>query len=201
MLRVGLTGGIGCGKTTVGSLFEKREIPVIDADNIAHQLVKPGQPALHKITEAFGQDFIQPDGSLDRAKMRSLVFNNPIKKKQLEGILHPLVFAAIQAEAGQLHTRYCLISIPLLFETGAQGQVDRVLVVDCPEAIQIERVKQRDKLEEKIIHAILNSQLSRQQRLALADDIIDNSGNDGNHLVEQVENLHNFYHAISTSLR
>jgi len=200
MLKVGLTGGIGCGKTTVSNHFKQLGIPVIDADLIAHRLVEPSQPALQQITDEFGEEFLQISGSLDRTKLRNLVFNHPEKKQLLEGIMHPLVFAAIQNEVDRLSSAYCIISIPLLFETGMQAIADRVLVVDCLETEQIQRVEQRDKLDESIIRAIVASQIARTDRLAQADDVIDNSANNNN-LAAQVEKLHNFYESISTSLR
>ena len=202
MLRVGLTGGIGCGKSRVSLLFEKLGAPVIDADQIAHRLVEPRQPALNRIIDAFGIGFLKEDGTLDRAKLRHLVFNDSLKKRQLEEIMHPLVFEAIQAAIETLKNSYCIVCVPLLLETGMSHHiVDRILVVDCPESVQIDRVKQRDNLSEDLIQAIINSQISRAERLAQADDIIDNSEEGGGHLSEQVEKLDNFYRSISASLR
>jgi dephospho-CoA kinase len=196
VFKVGLTGGIGCGKTTVGELFTELNVPVIDADNIAHHLVEPGQPALLAIRKAFGDEILKPDGSLNRAELRERVFSNPKQKQKLESILHPLVFAAIQEKIDQLNSPYCVISIPLLFETQKNQFVDRILVVDCPIEIQIARVKLRNNLVDARIRSIIDSQVSREFRLKHADDVIDNSDS-SNGLAEHVKKLHNLYLAIS----
>jgi dephospho-CoA kinase len=201
MLRVGLTGGIGCGKSTVSALFETLNVPVIDADRFSHDLVKPGQPALVQIADEFGNAYLTADGTLDRAKLRSLVFNNQHQKQKLEAIIHPHIFKAIDEALTQLTSAYCILSIPLLFETGMKKLVDRVLVVDCTEEEQISRVKLRDHLPEETIRAIMRSQISRAERLSQADDIIENTGKDIVSLREQVERLHNFYHVTALSLR
>lgn len=192
MFKVGLTGGIGCGKSTASRLFRDFDIPVIDADDIAHELVSPGQPALIEITLAFGESMLNPDGSLNRSKLRNLVFSDSQAKAKLEAIMHPLVYAAMQNHIETLTAPYCIVSIPLLFETGRIHYVDRILVVDCPLETQIERVKQRDNLDESTIQAIISSQVSREYRLAHADDIIDNTATSAD-LAENVKKLHNFY--------
>jgi dephospho-CoA kinase len=199
VLKVGLTGGIGCGKTTVSKLFAKLNVPVIDADKIAHQLVEPGQPALLEIGKVFGAQILNSDGSLNRAQLREVVFSDPQQKQKLEAILHPLVFAAIQDKVDQLNNPYCIISIPLLFETRTTHFVDRILVIDCPVETQIERVKRRDALDNERIQSIINSQVSKEFRIAHADDIIDNSETGGG-LAEHVKKLHNLYLSISASL-
>jgi dephospho-CoA kinase len=193
VFKVGLTGGIGCGKTTVSRLFAELDVPVIDADSIAHQLVEPEQPALIKLGEVFGNHIINSDGSLHRAQLREIVFSDSSQKQQLEAILHPLVFAEIQTITATLSYPYCIISIPLLFETQRTQFVDRILVIDCPEKIQIERVKRRDGLDEAQIQSIINTQVSREFRLTHADDVIDNTQTTGNELAEQVKKLHNQY--------
>lgn len=198
MLKIGLTGGIGCGKTTVGKLFEQAGVPVIDADDIAHRLVEPGQPALKAIVSVFGDNILTNDGSLSRAQLRDIVFSDSEKKNQLEAILHPEVFRTIQNSVDKLETPYCIICIPLLFETGQTGYVDRILVIDCPVAEQIKRVSIRNGLEQSRIMTIIDSQVSREFRLRHADDLIDNSGN-GDGLAQQVKKLHNFYVSISTT--
>ena len=174
MLKIGLTGGIGCGKTTVAKIFEHLNIPVIDADEIAHQLVAIGQPALAGIRQVFGADCINPDGSLNRKKLRDVIFSDRQQKQKLEALLHPLVYQAIQTQLAQLHAPYCIISIPLLFETDMTALVDRILVVDCPVKTQIERVQQRDNITIDRIRAIIDSQASRTYRKTHADDVIDN---------------------------
>jgi dephospho-CoA kinase len=197
MLKVGLTGGIGSGKSTVARIFAGLNIPVLDADEIAHRLVEKGQPALAQISREFGPDMLNQDGSLNRGKLRELVFSDSMQKQKLEAILHPLVFKAIETELEQLTSPYCIIGIPLLFETGMTHFVDRILVIDCPVEIQIKRVRLRDNLTLKRIQSIIDNQVSRAFRTANADDVIDNSGPDYG-LAEQVKKLHNLYLSLST---
>ncbi len=197
MLKVGLTGGIGCGKTTVAKIFAQLNIPVIDADEIAHRLVAIGQPALAQIHQEFGADILSPDGSLNRKKLGELIFSDPKQKQKLESILHPLVYQAIEAELRLLNAPYCIISIPLLFETNMSHFVDRILVVDCAVETQIERVRSRDNLTVERIQSIIDSQASRNFRIEQADDLIENSGTDDK-LAERVKKLHNLYLSLST---
>lgn len=196
MLKVGLTGGIGCGKSTVAKIFTKLSIPVLDADEIAHRLVEPGQPALVQIRREFGADILNPDGSLNRKNLRERVFSDLGQKQKLESILHPLIFKTLQTELEQLSAPYCIVSIPLLFETGMAHLVDRILVIDCPVEMQIERVKARDKMTVERIQSIIDSQVPRATRKAKANDLIDNSGADYR-LAEQVKKLHNLYLSLS----
>ncbi len=198
MLKIGLTGGIGCGKTTVTRLFEQLKIPVIDADVIAHQCVEPGQPALDILKDRFGTHILQSNGQLNRAFLRDQVFSSPQQKKLLESIMHPLIYQRIDEHVktlGHQHP-YCILSIPLLLETKQTRLVDRVLVIDCPEAQQRQRVRQRDQLSDARIDSIITSQVSRKQRLSQADDIIDNSDSLDS-LAEQVKKLHNQYLNLS----
>jgi dephospho-CoA kinase len=196
VLKIGLTGGIGCGKTTVALLFEQLKIPVIDADEIAHQLVAIGQPALIRIQEEFGADVFNLDGSLIRKKLRELIFSDPQKKQRLEAILHPLVYQSMQTKLEQLNSPYCIICIPLLFETHMTCFVDRILVVDCPVETQIERVRKRDNMTMETIQSIIDSQVSRTFRKDQANDLIDNSETD-DRLAEEVKKLHNLYLSLS----
>jgi dephospho-CoA kinase len=199
MLKIGLTGGIGCGKTTVARVFEQLKIPVIDADEIARQLVAIGQPALARIQQKYGASVLNPDGSLNRKKLRELIFSDPKQKQKLESILHPLVYQSIQAELKQLNPLnkpYCIICIPLLFETNMSHFVDRILVVDCPVETQIERVRKRDNMTMERIQSIIDSQASRAFRKACAHDLIDNSKTD-DRLAEEVKKLHNLYLSLS----
>ena len=189
MYKVGLTGGIGCGKSTVSDLFKQCAVAVIDADEIAHALVTPGQKALSKISTAFGTGMINPDGSLNRHLLRDCIFQNAEKKRLLESIMHPLVYAEIDQQLNQLNTPYAIVSIPLLIETRMQSLVDHILVIDCPMEMQINRVKLRDKLSDSQITAIIDSQVSRTERLAHADSIIDNT-QDISYLSQQVSALH-----------
>jgi dephospho-CoA kinase len=197
VFKVGLTGGIGCGKTTASHLFTEFNVPVIDADDIAHQLVEPGQAALLEISKAFGDKTLSSDGSLDRHYLRDIVFSDGKKKQQLENILHPLVFDVMQEKINRLDSPYCILSIPLLFETRMTDFVDRILVIDCPIETQIARVKTRNNLTDATIRSIIDSQVNREYRLKHADDVIDNSDNNYCGLAEQVKKLHNLY--LSTS--
>lgn len=192
MLKVALTGGIGCGKSTAANIFAQWGAPVIDADQISHALVEPGAPALLEITRQFGPGILDSHGALDRSKLRMLVFSRPDCKHQLEAILHPLVYAEMQHLLQTLHYPYVILCIPLLLETKMQHFVDRILVIDCPVEQQIKRVKLRNKLSEEAIKAIIATQVSREQRLSAADDIIDNSG-DTTKLAEHIKKLHNLY--------
>jgi dephospho-CoA kinase len=197
MLKIGLTGGIGCGKSTVTKIFEQLKTPVIDADEIAHQLVAIGQPALAQIQQEYGSDVINPDGSLNRKLLRELIFSDCRQKQKLEAILHPLVYQSIQAKLKQLNTPYCIICIPLLFETNMAHLVDRILVVDCSVETQIKRLQKRDNMTIERIQSIIDSQASRDVRKAQANDLIDNSKTD-DRLAEDVKKLHNFYLSLST---
>lgn len=189
MYKVGLTGGIGCGKSTISDLFKQHDIPIIDADEIAHALVMPGQKSLSQISRCFGQSCISADGSLNRASLREIIFNDAEKKHQLESIMHPLIYAEIDHQLSLLIGSYCIISIPLLIETKMQSLVDHILVIDCPMEMQINRVKLRDTLNNTQITAIINSQVSRTERLVHADSIINNT-KDIAFLSQQVNNLH-----------
>ena len=197
MLKIGLTGGIGCGKTTVSKLFEHLNIPVIDADTLAHQLVEIGQPALNEIAHVFGSDILNVDGSLNRQKLSQLIFSNKQLKQELEAILHPRIYQAIQTAIQSLNSAYCIISIPLLFETNMIDLVDRILVIDCPVESQIERVQKRDGRPLAQIQAIIDNQVSRTYRITHAHDLLDTSiANDK--LAETVKKLHNLYLSLST---
>jgi len=189
MYKIGLTGGIGCGKSTVSDLFKQYATPIIDADEIAHALVMPGQKALQRISDCFGQSCISTDGHLNRASLREIIFTDAEKKHQLESIMHPLVYAEIERQQNLLKGAYCIISIPLLIETKMQSLVDHILVIDCPMEMQINRVKLRDSLSDSQITDVIKSQVSRTERLAHADSIIDNT-KDIIFLGKQVNNLH-----------
>jgi dephospho-CoA kinase len=196
MLKIGLTGGIGCGKSTVSRLFAELGVPIIDADEISHQLVQAGQPALQNIKHVFGSEILHANGELNRGALKTLIFENPATKQQLETILHPLVFQEISRQLNLFTAAYCIVSIPLLFETHAESLVNRILVVNCDVETQIERVKQRDNLPLERIQAIMATQVSSAFRKNHADDILDNSKNN-TVLAEQVKKLHNFYLSLS----
>ena len=174
---VGLTGGIASGKSAVAALFAKRGIAVIDTDEIAHELTRPGGAAIEPIRAAFGAGAIGADGALDRARMRKRVFGNLAEKKKLEAILHPFIREESLRRGERADSAYAILVVPLLAEGGIdRSRYQRVLVVDCAEAQQIERVMRRSGLPEKEVRDILASQVTRKQRLALADDVIDNRG-------------------------
>lgn len=196
MLKIGLTGGIGCGKTTVSNLFSTLNVPIIDADDISHSLVQVGKPALQKIKNIFGLEILLENGELNRAYLKKCIFEDSKVKKQLEAILHPLIFKEISNQLNAISSDYCLVSIPLLFETHAEFLFDRILVIDCDKKTQIERVQKRDNLSLEHIEAILAAQVSREFRQKNADDLLDNSKT--NHsLAEDVKKLHNFYLSLS----
>lgn len=197
---VGLTGGIGSGKSTVADMFAERGAAVIDTDIIARQLTAPGGIAIAPIRACFGDAFIDASGAMDRARMRAHVFADPLAKQQLEAILHPLIRTET-ASAGERATgSYLIFAVPLLIESGNWKQrVERILVVDCEEQVQLQRVMQRNALTEAQVRAIMATQASRQQRLQAADDVIVNDGAVAA-LLPQVERLHALYEAFSRSL-
>jgi len=174
MLIIGLTGGIGSGKSAVSKLFIELGVPVIDTDLISRQVVEPGQPALQQICQTFGNEILSANGELDRAKLKNIVFVEPTKRKQLEAILHPIIKDEMLRQASLLNTAYCIFAIPLLIEANQTYLVDRTLVVDAPDELRRQRIKQRDQLDDQQINKIFAAQLSRQTRLDHADDIIHN---------------------------
>lgn len=196
MLKVGLTGGIGCGKTTISRLFSDLGVPIIDADDISRHLTQANQIALQQIEQTFGKDILLENGELNRVALKAHVFQNSFAKKQLEAILHPLIFAEISQKILQLSNAYCIISIPLLFETNAQYLVNRILVIDCDLPTQIARIKKRDNLSTKQIQAIIDSQVSSEFRKAHADDLLNNT-KQPEVLAKEVKKLHNFYLSLS----
>jgi len=189
---VALTGGIASGKTAVSNVFAKLGVPVIDADQIARELVQPGMPALTAIIRHFGTDFQDQEGRLNRRKMRSTIFTDPAAKTELERILHPLIADEVTRRIAALDTKYCVVVIPLYAESPAYDWVDRVLVVEVGSETQIARVMQRDQISRELAEAILASQATRSDRLALADDIITNEGT-LEHLAGRVHELHERY--------
>ena len=192
MLIIGLTGGIGSGKSTVAGYFSRLGVPVIDADLIARELVAPGSPAAEKIAGIFGPSVLLTDGSLDRPQLRHLVFTDSNARRRLEAVLHPLIYAEMRLRTRALRTRYCVWVVPLLLETCKTELVDRVLVVDTAESLQRQRALSRDGMDDDILEAILTSQVSRAERLRAADDVIVNNA-DLTHLQEQVAALHHHY--------
>jgi dephospho-CoA kinase len=175
-LRIGLTGGIASGKSTVANIFAELGVPVIDTDVIAREVVRPGQPALDEIREAFGDQVIGPDGNLDRAAMRTIAFADETARHELERILHPRIREAAIRQAAHAGGDYQLIVVPLLVESPLRSFVDRVLVVDCNEQTQIARLLARDAEDEQQARRMIAAQASREDRLAIADDVINNDG-------------------------
>lgn len=196
-LCVGLTGGIGCGKSTVARLFEAHGAGIIDTDVIAHQLTRPGGPAIPLIFDAFGADYITATGTLNRAKLRQLIFADTDARRKLEGILHPMILARCKAQL-DIHSSapYFILVVPLLLENPAFLQlVQRVLLVNCTEENQITRTMQRSLLDEPEIRAIIAQQASVAERLARADDIIQNDAS-CDALTNQVDALHRYYSSM-----
>ena len=173
---VALAGGIASGKTLISDEFARLGVPIIDTDVIAHQIVKPGQPALREIEQAFGMDVIDANGRLKRAHLRSLIFSEPNARKKLEAILHPKIRQEAMKATNKVTDDYCILVIPLLAERGAYPNVDRVLVVDVATEEQISRLMTRDRCSRKEAQQILAAQASREQRLRIADDVLNNSG-------------------------
>ncbi len=198
MLKIALTGGIGCGKTIVADLFRRKGIESIDADQIARLLVEPGEAGLKDVVQRFGTNMLDSRGHLNRVLLRNVVFNSHQDRKDLEAILHPLVYRRIESEIGRVKSPYCIVCIPLLLETGRAERFDRILVIDCPVELQYERVRVRDHLDDDQIARILASQASREEKLRVADDVIFNDASLTS-LDNQVEKLHNFYLKFSKS--
>lgn len=192
MLVIGLTGGIGSGKSTVTELFANLAVPVIDTDIVSRDVVLPGSPAMKEIGIAFGKQYIQADGRLNRDAMRQLVFSDAKAREKLESILHPRIRKLVWIWVEQQQSPYCIVVVPLLFEKGWSDYFDRILVVDAEEEIQIERTMRRDHLSREEVEAIMHSQIPRQQRLESADDIIENHMN-ASELQQQVQRLHQNY--------
>ncbi|NVJ51585.1 MAG: dephospho-CoA kinase [Gammaproteobacteria bacterium] len=196
MLRVGLTGGIGSGKSTVSSLFKLKGIQVVDADAIARSIVEPGQPAYQEIVSHFGAEVLREDGQLDRQALRQRVFSDSAQLKKLNQMTHPRVREEMLRQVASAKSDYVILDIPLLIENNLQELVDRVLVVDLPEAVQLARVSARDQTSQEQVKQIILAQIPREQRLQAADDIIDNSGN-LDALKKRVEDLHIMYRSLS----
>jgi len=198
LLKVGLTGGIGCGKSTAVDAFRVLDVPIIDADKISKDLVKPGQSALTEIIAQFGKKIIKSNGELNRSLLKKIVFSDSSSLKKLENILHPLIKKEIKRQMLLLETqqtsqpRYIIVDVPLLLEKDYEELFDRIIIVDCLPEQQIERVMQRDKLDKKTIKNIIQTQINRKDRLKRATDILDNSKNE-HHLIEQINNFHSQY--------
>jgi len=191
-LHVGLTGGIGSGKSEVSRYFSELGVPVIDTDVIARELVEPGQPALSEIVDTFGKDIIDQDGNLDRARLRHRIFSDPAERKKLEAILHPRIRARTMELLDRTSADYCVLVIPLLAEAAPDYPLDRILVIDTPPELQRQRVAARDGLNDNEIAAIMRSQANRERRLQMADDVLLNDGTI-EELRAQIDQLHQKY--------
>ncbi|MDH5631946.1 MAG: dephospho-CoA kinase [Gammaproteobacteria bacterium] len=200
MLKVGLTGGIGSGKSTVSGYFRELGVPVIDADEIGHELSRQGNAGYNAIISEFGDSILEKSGQLDRAHLRRLVFTQPVQRKRLEAVLHPLIRDEILRQVSMSSdSPYCIIVVPLLVETDFHNLVDRIAVIDTTEKNQIERVMQRNRLAREQVEQIIAAQAAGSKRLRHADDIIRNNGGP-EILFRQVQALHQNYLALAESV-
>ena len=196
MLIVGLTGGIGSGKTLVSDYFKSLDIVVVDADVVSRQVVEPGTEALGKIAEKFDKDILNSDGTLNRRVLRNIIFNNPNEKQWLENLLHPLIGLETARQLQNSQSAYTVFVSPLLIEIGQYKMTNRILVVDAPENLQVSRTVERDDTQAENVQAIMDTQATRQRRLEMADDVILNDS-DINSLHKKIDNLHNLYLKLS----
>ncbi|MEZ8882042.1 dephospho-CoA kinase [Vibrio sp. 10N.222.54.F6] len=194
---IGLSGGIASGKTTVANLFNEHfNIDIVDADIVAREVVALGSDGLKQITEHFGESILLEDGTLNRSRLRELIFSDPKEKQWLNDLLHPMIRDKIDSDLSKITSPYGLLVAPLLVENQMQGMADRVLIVDVPTEVQIERTMSRDNVSKEQVASILKSQASREQRLAVADDVIKNHTKN-QELLPQITDLHQKYLAIS----
>jgi len=200
VFRVGLTGGIASGKSTAAGFFAARGVPILDGDQIARDVVEPGQPPLERLVERFGNSILTPDGHLDRPALREIVFSDPKARADLEALTHPAIGAAMEARSTQAGGPYQILVIPLLVEKNLGSHVDRVLLVDCDEQLQIKRLRERDGSTVRQAQAILNAQASRAVRLKAADDVISNDS-DRSAVEKQVAALHARYLKLAAAAR
>ncbi|MDH5393751.1 MAG: dephospho-CoA kinase [Gammaproteobacteria bacterium] len=198
MFRVGLTGGIGSGKSTVADMFSKYNIAVIDTDLIAHQISQPDGPAYAAIIDAFGPDIVADDQTIDRKKLARIVFNSAEKKRLLEHIIHPLIWLIVEQQVSTASSPYCIIVVPLLFEGNHQSRFNATLAVDCPDKLRIDRVIERDQRSEDDIEAIMNHQISSDKRNQLADDVISNNSTLDS-LQTSIRQLHEKYLSLANN--
>lgn len=199
ILRIGLTGGIASGKSTVADFFAALGVPVIDTDVIAREIVKPGEPALDEIRFAFGDDVINADGSLDRTQLRKIVFADDALRARLESILHPRIRDVALQQASLAAGPYVIIVVPLLFESPMKDAMNRILVVDCDEETQLQRLTTRDQESEEQARRIIAAQASRAERLSIADDVITNENNLAD-TRSAVRSLHEYYLSLAAQI-
>lgn len=197
-LRIGLTGGIASGKTTVSDIFRSLGAPVIDADETTRRITRRGEQAYKEIVSLFGDEILNKDGDLKRDRIKEIIFRDRDMKNKLEGIIHPKVQNDMEAQIASSDYPYCILSIPLLLESGADYRLDRILVIDIPEDKQLERTVKRDGIPEELALSIIRSQADRKQRISAADDVIKNTG-DLKHLEKQVKILHQKYLELAST--
>ncbi|MCH9698924.1 MAG: dephospho-CoA kinase [Gammaproteobacteria bacterium] len=198
MLKVGMTGGIGSGKSTVARIFETLGTPVVDTDDLARSLRQPGQPGYKAIIKYFGQDCLNSDGSLNRHWLRERIMHSDSDKTALEAILHPLIFDALEIWYSQQSCTYAIAVVPLMHETSSADRFDRILVIDCPKSVQIQRIVKRDLINQHDAELMVSRQTSRENRLKLADDAIINTSESTTDLEQDVKKLHNLYLSLAT---
>lgn len=199
ILRVGLTGGIASGKSTAAKFFGALGVPILDSDQLAREVVEPGQPSLERLVERFGTSILTADGYLDRPALRDIVFSDPRARADLEALTHPAIGAAMEARSAAAGGPYQVLVIPLLVEKNLKSHVDRVLVIDCEEALQLKRLRDRDGSPPAQAQAILAAQASRAARLKVADDVIRND-QDLSAVQRQVVALHERYLLLAQQL-
>ena len=198
MYRVGLTGGVASGKSTVAKIFRGFGVPIIDTDELARDVVEPGQPPLERLVERFGPSILTADGHLDRPALRTIVFSDPMARADLEALIHPAIGAAVESRSAASGGPYQILVIPLLVEKNLASELDRVLVVDCEEELQLKRLRARDGSTLAEARAILAAQASRSARLEAAHDVIKNDGALGA-LQAQASALHALYLASAAA--
>jgi dephospho-CoA kinase len=195
-LTIALTGGIGSGKSVVASLFENRNVPVIDSDKISKDIISPTGTCFSKIVEEFGEKILTKEGAINRCRLREIVFDDDIARIKLENILHPVIFKNINSEISLINYPYSIVIIPLLIETKSTRRFDRILLVDTPENLQLERVVKRDKISPELLRKIIRTQATREERLKYADDVIVNDSEIIN-LDNSIKILHEKYLVLS----
>ena len=195
-LTIALTGGIGSGKTSIASIFKSLGVPIIDSDTISKEIILPGKPCFKDIVNEFGEEILTNKGTIDRYKLRDIIFNNDKARIKLENITHPIIFKNIDIQTSLINYPYCLVIVPLLIETKSVKYFDKVLLVDTLENIQFERVSKRDSMSPTLLRKIIKIQATRSERLKYADDIIENNNEIGN-LNEYINILHKKYLTLS----
>ena len=196
VLTIALTGGIGSGKTSIASIFKNLGVPIIDSDTISKEIILPGKPCFKDIVNEFGEEILTNKGTIDRYKLRDIIFNNDKARIKLENITHPIIFKNIDIQTSLINYPYCLVIVPLLIETKSVKYFDKVLLVDTLENIQFERVTKRDSISPTLLRKIIKTQVTRSERLKYADDIIENNNEIGN-LNEYINILHKKYLTLS----